>query len=322
LILGQFAFIAFAASLEPKEIISYSESTAPINALAETYISYLNHFQATLPGTELGESTFLFHDYLEAMGLKDVVVSKAGTFVFNLDKFSAKHIWETPDNIIRMVKELPEAYEFTRYLGMVLKKTAETIHHVPGSNANIWRHETVVQHGGFLIRNNLLEDVSTRTYMPAIFKEIHAGKISLFSKNMPQGAYDLLKKINPYNIRYFCLTKLAMNMLSKKYNVPNDCIQRVGFEKRDGWIAPTDLLGLKKIISDFFSRPDGLIVLMDCLDQIKFANGFEKSLEFLRDVIALTKEHRAMLLITIPPMMFEEKEKMMLEAEFERGSRY
>ena len=319
LILGQFAFIAFAATLEPEKIISYSELKAPINELAETYISYLNRFQATLPGTELGESTFLFQDYLEAMGLKEVVVSKAGTLVFDLDKFSSKHILETPDNIIRLVKELPEAHKFTTYLGMVLKKTGETIHYMSESNAKDWLQTTVIQHGGFLVRNGLLADISTGTHLPAIFNEIHAGQISLFSENIPQGAYSLLKKTNTYNIRYLCVTKLATNILSKKYDVPEDCILRVGFEKREGSIESTDLYRLKKIISDFFSGADGLIVLVDCLDQIKFANGFEKSLEFLRDIISLTKENDTILLITIPPMMFEEKEKQMLEAEFKAG---
>jgi len=322
LILGQFAFIAFAASLAPEKIISYSELKAPINELAETYISYLNRFQEALPGTELGESTFLFRDYIEAMGLEEVVVSKAGTLVFDLDKFSSKHLWETPDSIIRLVKELPEARKFTPYLGMVLKKTVETIHYVSEPNAKDWVQATLIQHGGFLVRNGLLADISTGTHLPAVFNEIHAGQIFLFSEDNPQGAYRLLKQTTTYNIRYLCVTKLAANILAQEYEVPEDYILRMGFEKREGSIESTDLYRLKKIISDFFSGADGLIVLVDCLDQIKFANGFEKSLEFLKNIISLTKENGTVLLITIPPVMFEEREKQMLEAEFRTGTRY
>jgi len=57
------------------------------------------------------------------------------------------------------------------------------------------------------------------------------------------------------------------------------------------------------------------VVFIDCLDQIKFTNGFESSIRFLKNVILLARENSAVLVLSIPPMMFDNKERQILDKE-------
>ncbi len=66
-------------------------------------------------------------------------------------------------------------------------------------------------------------------------------------------------------------------------------------------------------------KPDGTIILIDCFDQLKFANGFERFVDILKILRALSTENNSILFISIPPMMFEEEELFTIEKELKEG---
>ena len=313
--LGQFAFIAYAASLGPKRIISYAQWKEPIHEVAHAYISFLNQFQTDIPGTELGVSSFIFQDYIEAMGLKEVIVLKESAMALDPVKFTAKHVLETPDNIIRLIKTLHQSPKLMESLESVLRITHETISKTSWSEAVQWRKEILNHHAAFLLKNDITAGICSDAQFPEIFQFVRPGEVCLFKEVTPREAYSLLQKTAVYNLRCLCLSKLSHETIHEKYGITESEIINVGFEKRRGKFEPTDFAALTKVVSHFFTSPDGMIVLIDCLDQMKFGGGFKSMMGFLENIVMLTEKNRGILIITLPSEMFGETEIEAIEVK-------
>jgi len=237
----QFMFIAYAAYLEPGKITSFSELKGPVSELAEAYTAYLNKFQATIPGAELGESIFRFQDYIEAMGLNEVVVPKEGKAVFDVERFDLEKIEETPDNIIRLVKELPWAPKAPGDLGMILERTYETINFISEYKVDEWLQKFCKEHTGFLSKNDLVSVISPRDHLPAIFDRFQPGRVYVFHEDIPLEAYGLLEDANGYNIHCLGVTKLPVDLVREQCHLPENSLIQIGFEKGEAAVTPADL---------------------------------------------------------------------------------
>jgi hypothetical protein len=319
LTLIQFLFIAYAVTLRPEKIIPYSELKEPISALSQSYIAFLNRFQAKMPGKELGESSFRFQDYIEAMGLEGILVFKSGTLVFEVDKLTGENIREAPDNILRVMKEHPWAVTITRDFVPILLRTFKLLQPQSESGANEWRRKILQNHGGFLLKHDMLAELSKDAQLPAVFTELRPGQVYLFKEDSPKKAYGMLKETEPYGIESLCITKLSPETIREKYGIRKTSILWVTFEKAETTITPKDIAGLTKNVSEFSMKPDGTIILIDCFDQLKFANGFERSVDILKILRALSMENDSILFISIPPMMFEKEELFTIEKELKEG---
>jgi hypothetical protein len=320
LTLIQYMFLAYTASLRPERITPYSELEIPMNELAKAYITFLNNFQTALPGDELGESSFQFRDYIEAMGLEKVVVFKSGNLVFNIDEFSKEKIYETPDNILRLLKSFPRRVGAAGDMSAVLLKTMETVDLLFEGESYDWIQKTLRDHGGFLAKNDLLGAGSLNGYLPSFLRELKPGRAYLFQEDSPQKAYAVLRDAGSFNIRYLCLTKLSIDLVKEKYFLPEDSVIQVGFAAKPAMLEPGDLQGLTKAVLDFLAVPDGAIILLDCLDQVKFAVGFEKTFEFLKKIKVMSAVNNAIFLVSVPPMMFDLNEIQALEQELRTGT--
>lgn len=319
LTLIQFLFIAYAISLKPEKIMPYSDLKEPINDLSQSYIKFLNGFQAKIPGKELGESSFRFQDYIDAMGLENILVYKSGTLVFEADKFARENIIETPDGILRLLKEYPWAKETTSDLVPIIIKTYQTLQIQSESGANEWRRKILQDHGGFLAKHDMLTELSKDAQLPAVFTELRPGQVYLFKEDSPKKAYGMLKEAEPYGIESLCITKLSPETIRERYGIRKASILWVTFEKAETTITPKDIAGLTKNVSEFSMKPDGTIIVLDCFDQLKFANGFERSVDILKILRALSTENNSILFISIPPMMFEKEELFTIEKELKEG---
>ncbi len=67
------------------------------------------------------------------------------------------------------------------------------------------------------------------------------------------------------------------------------------------------------VISDFARKAENPFIFLDCFDQIKFANGFEKSLYVLKDFISICNDSHAIILISLPAEMFERQQLEILD---------
>lgn len=317
LTLVQFLFIAYAVYLKPEKITPYSELRVPISELSQSYITFLNSFQATIPGSELGESSFRFQDYIDAMGLESILVYKSGTLIFEADKLTEENISGAPDSILRMMKEHNWAAKAANNLEPILLRTYELIKSQSDSGANEWFAQLIQEHGGFSNKYDLFGSLPQEIQIPPIFTQLKPGRAYLFKEDTPLEAYRMLKETEAYSIERLCVTKLAPQTIRERYGVQKASILWVTSEKVEATTTPKDIVGLTKTISEFSMKPDGTIVLLDCFDQIKFANGFERSLDILKNLRVLSSENKSILLISIPPAMFEKKELNAIEKELE-----
>jgi len=337
LIFIQFILIAYAVSLKPEKIIPYSTLRKPIDKLSKSYISFLNRFQAAIPGKELGEDMIRFWDYVEAMGLKSFVVSESGTLMFKVDKFNEEDVLEIPDSIIRVLINLTWASEMISELLQLILKTYDTLLTQSDLRAKTWLDRIIHQYGGFLIKYDIARSLAKDIELPSILTEQKPGQIYFLKEDTPKEAYGMLKAIEPYNMECLCITKLSPQTIRERYGIQKASFLWMTFEKVKGDLNPKDMArshplrpnplnpgieetidpremaGLLKKVSEFFSRPNSIFILIDCFDQIKFANGFDRALDIVKDMKKLSRQKKAIFIISIPPLMFEDMELIKIE---------
>jgi hypothetical protein len=313
----EFLAIAYAIMLPSDKILI----TEPISRLSEAYIRFISRLQAKIPGQELGESSFRFQDYIEAMGLKDIVVYKSGTLVFYVDKLTGENLREAPNNMLRVMKEHPWAAAITRDFKPILIRTYKLLQTRSENSANEWLAQMLQDHGGYLIKHEMLTIFSEEAQLPAVFTELRPGHANLFKEDTPTKAYEILKEAETYGIESLCITKFSPQTIRERYGLRKASILWVTFEKAESTITPKDAAGLTKNVSEYLMKPNGAIMLLDCFDQFKFANGFDRSVDMLRILKALSLEKNPILCVSIPPTMFEKEELITIENELTEGMR-
>jgi len=306
-----FLFIAYAINLPTEKIIP----SKSMNEIANSYLQFLNAFQAKTPGKELGGSSFRFQEYLEGMGLKDIVVPKSGKLVFEVGKLSKENISETPDNILRIMKERSWARETMDAFVNVFVRTYQTLSLKSKEVADKWLGQMLKRHGAFLAEHGVLAAMPKQVKIPEILKKLRSGRTHLFEEEKPAEAYQLVKKALGYGFASLCISKLHPGKVKERYGVEEDSILWLTFEKGERTISPKDIGKLNKTVSGFVEGTRSGIVLLDCLDQIKFANGFQKSLAILKDLRDLCSKNDSIVLISVNPEMFEQQELQAIEKE-------
>jgi hypothetical protein len=114
-----------------------------------------------------------------------------------------------------------------------------------------------------------------------------------------------------------CITKLVPETIREKYKIIKTPILWSTFRNAENSISPRDLNGLTSIVSDFVDKTENPVLFLDCLDQIKFVNGFEKSMLILRELKAFCIMNGLTMLISLNPKMFEGQQLAVIENELE-----
>ena len=309
-----FLFVAYAINLPTDRIIP----SRSMNEIANSYLQFLNAFQAKTPSKELGGSSFRFQEYIEAMGLKDVVVPDSGKLTFSVDKLSDQDISEIPDDILRVIKEHSWAIETVNGFTRVFIKTYETMRLESTERANEWLEQMFQRHGSFLAKQGVLAAMPKGVKLPHILRELQPGRTYLFKEERPVQAYKKLKEVLNYGFMSLCISKLPPEKIRERYGVEKAIIFWLTFNKAEGRINPKDLAKLNKTISEFIKRPEASIVLLDCFDQIKFASGFQKSLTMLKDFRNLCNDNNCIILISINPEMFDKQQLAAIEKQLDK----
>lgn len=309
----EFLSITYALTLPTERIVP----SKLLDKLANTYLNFLKTFQDKIPGRELGESSFRFNEYLEAMGLKNTIVPKSGELIFEIDKFRDVDISELPDSILKIIKEHSWAIETVNDFTDVLIKTYETLQLKSKDAADEWLEKMLQRHGAFLADQSVLAAMPKELKIPEIFKELQLGRAYLFKEEKPAQAYKKLKEALNYGFVCLCISKLHPQKVRERYDIEKASIFWLTFKKAEGTINPKDLVKLDRMISEFVKRPDESLILLDCFDQIKFANGFQKSLTVLKNFRNLRNENKLIVLISVNPEMFEKREFAAIEKELE-----
>jgi hypothetical protein len=313
----EFSCIAYAVSL-PVEKITPSKLGKPLEQLVESYVQFLNTFQDKMPGKELGESSFRFEEYREAMGLRDVLALESGKLTFDSDRLTDENISEIPDNILRVMKEHNWTIETVNDFTPVFVGTYETLRLESKDKADEWFEQTLQRHGGFLDKHGILAAMPSGTKLPAIFQELQSSKARLFKEEKNSQAYRKLKGALEYGFEGLCFTKLEPQKVRAMYGVEKAFLVWLTFKeaKTDKIVNPKNLAGLGNIISTEISKNSSkAVVLLDCLDQIVLANSFREAERLLKKIKELCQENGATFLLSIDPEMFEEEQLAAIEKE-------
>ncbi|GAI31259.1 unnamed protein product, partial [marine sediment metagenome] len=273
-----FLFVAYAVILPIERIVPVLGSKESLQDLTDSYSQFLNAFQARTPGKELGGSSFRFQEYIEAMGLRDVVVAESGKLIFEPDKLADESLREIPDNILRVLKEHIWAMEIIDDFMPVLAGTYEIFRLQSKETADEWFEQMLKRHGTFLAEQGILAAMPKQVKISRVLKKLQSGRTYLFQEEKPAEAYQLVKEALRYGFSSLCISKLHPGKVKERYDVGKDSILWLTFEKGEKTISPKDMDKLNRTVSEFVEGTRPGIVLLDCLDQIKFANGFQKSL--------------------------------------------
>jgi len=310
----EFLFIAYAITL-PVDKIEIIKPTG----LTDFYCSFLNRLQNVIPGKELGDSSLKFSDYIEAMGLKEIVVFKGGKLIFDSAKFAEEEIGDVADTVLRTLKGLPELKDTVEQYTKVFIETYKTMMRISKNDADKWLEQMLHAHGGFLYQHGILDAMPEKIEIPAIFKELQPGKVYLFKEEQPKEAYSKLKEALNWGFECLCVTKFQPQKVRERYGVEKASIFWLTFKESntEKTINPRHLDELSKAISKFVNTTSRSAILLDCFREIIMVNGFERATSFLKGVKEICKENNSNLLISTDPKMFEEKQMETMEKEME-----
>ena len=174
----EFLFIAYAISL-PLDKIEIIKPTK----LSESYTSVLNSLEDEIPGKELGYSGLKFTDYINAMGLTNMVAFREGKLVFDTATFAEEEIGDVADSVLRALKELPELKETIALYIPLFVETYKTLRLISKNDAERWLEQMLHSHGGFFYQQGISDALPDEITATTIFKEMqqlyHSSKAEL-----------------------------------------------------------------------------------------------------------------------------------------------
>ncbi len=304
----EFIFIAYAVSLKPSRIeFTVNKS---LDSLGNAWLRFLQKLRDAFPGSELGGDADLYQNYLQSMGIGNIMQYKNGREVLDTAQLSLVKMNEAMDKTTNLMKKQSQALQaMTAYtdvfieLYRILRKDSTYL-------ADNWLNTMLRDHGGFLDKQGILVAMPPRVQLPPIFKELQPGKVYLFKEENPAQAYEKLKEALEYGFVGLCFTKLEPKKLRARYKVEKASLVWLTFQQtnKEEKLSPKDLEGMSHIISTRTDDPTRVLVLIDCLDQIIFANPFEKVRGLLRAINKLCVENAATILISIDTNMFSNEQ--------------
>ena len=110
--------------------------------------------------------------------------------------------------------------------------------------------------------------------------------VILSKKNWLDKGYQIFYDQITHGSFGLCITKLVPETIREKYKIIKTPILWATFRNTGNSISPRDLNGLNSIVSDFIDKTENPILFLDCFDQIKFVNGFDKSMSVLKELKA------------------------------------
>ena len=326
----QFLFIAYAISIKEKEIAPFEDNKRPFTKLSESYLAFLNKFHSEIPGKELGESTFRFDDYLEAIGLSGIISYKEGELIFEQDELDHIKIKNIPDTILRVIKKLSWAKNLEEEYKNLFLITYEWIEKYSEPEALRWTDNIMKIHGPYIYHNGILDEISERVEVSGIYKKLPPGSIRLFKEKEPKKLCELAEEAGKggYDVLYLSKYRHTNihdqgedNIKLKFRDDPSKMlVHRIysnsSVSKKN--ISPKNMKKLDEVISDFIDDNYMGIVVIDSLDQILSSNGIDNTLRFLKKIVSIIKNEGSILLVSVDLDLFARSEWKKIEKVLQR----
>jgi hypothetical protein len=114
-----------------------------------------------------------------------------------------------------------------------------------------------------------------------------------------------------------CLTKFHPKKVRDTYGLERTPIVWVTFRESENTVSPRDTSAMESVVFDFLSQAQKPVILIDCLNEIRLANGIDKAVHWLRRIASICKDKDCILLLSVNPDLWEEKELALLERRIE-----
>lgn len=314
-----FIFIAYAITIPPEKIILPPDQKKQLGDLSKSYLRFLNAFQTNIPGRELGENSFRFQEYIEALGLKDVVIPRSGKLLFDIDKLGDELINEIPNNILKIIKLYPWATETVNEVTDVLVMTYKINQSKSIDVANDWFEKILHQHGGFLSQYGILDILPKNIKVPQIFKKLKGGNSYFLKEAEPICTYGLFKNAMDFGFKGLCFTKFPPEKVRERYEIEKTLIIWLTFKEdieNEKTIITKQVKVLIDTIRGFVDKENESIICIDCFYEVVMVNGFETSLKLIKDIKNICRENHSILLLSLNPKTLEDEQLTILEKEF------
>jgi len=149
--------------------------------------------------------------------------------------------------------------------------------------------------------------------------KLQLGKGYISKKDQGEQGYKIFTDQTTHGISGLCVTKYPPQRIRDKYGLRTTPILWFTFKQsnKEKTINPKKLdVELVPQIEDFVKKGKRTIVYMDCFDQVSLVKGFENTLTLISDIKNICREKHSILLLSINPKMFEERQLSILEKEF------
>jgi hypothetical protein len=130
-----------------------------------------------------------------------------------------------------------------------------------------------------------------------------------------EGAYDVFRDQVGHGILGVWVSKLEPKRIRERYGLTHTPIVWFTFREAEDTLSPGDLEGAKLMFSEILDEPKGGVVLVDCLDVFKTANGFEQAMKFLEEIKKKVATSKWSVLFSVDPHRFTAQQLKVLERE-------
>ncbi len=158
---------------------------------------------------------------------------------------------------------------------------------------------------------------ATETPLPGRPKyKLGAGR-SFIVKGDPARAYEIFLDQARHGVRGLCVSKLEPDKVRERYGLEKTVIIWVTFREARTAVSPRDLERAKSIASRVAKLVGEGVILMDCFDVLKTANGFKLAMRFLMEINEMVAASKWSMLVSIDPLAFTDEQLAGLGRELE-----
>ena len=149
--------------------------------------------------------------------------------------------------------------------------------------------------------------------------KLETNKSYIVQEKRGEQGYEIFTDQITHDIGGLCITKYPPQEIRDKCGLKATPILWFTFKQSDKetTVNPKKLdLELVPQIEDFIKKGKQTIVYIDCFDQIRLVRGIESTLKLIKDIKNICEENHSILLLSVNPKMFEEKQISILEKGF------
>jgi len=133
-------------------------------------------------------------------------------------------------------------------------------------------------------------------------------KISLLLEDYPRNGYQIYSKMVGRSTSGLCISRLHPDYVAQKYGLEMSKRYWLSGQSGDDIIAPKALNQLLKVIRMELRGRSGGTIFLDGLEYLLLFNDMNKVLGILEQIDSLLKEAKVEMMVSMDPLIFEQRE--------------